>query len=82
MNIVELSKKVGAEKTLENTLEWLQDPDNEVYKRGNAVVILFNEVPAGASYTRTHVVSFYSSDKHLELLGALEKVRLDIINGE
>ena len=82
MKVVELSKKSGVEKTLENTLEWLQDPENDVYRRGNVAVILFNEVPAGASYTRTHVVSFYSSDKHLELLGALEKVKLDIINGD
>lgn len=82
MKVVELSKKSGVEKTLENTLEWLQDPENDVYRRGNVAVILFNEVPAGASYTRAHVVSFYSSDKHLELLGALEKVKLDIINGD
>ena len=79
MKVVEINQKLGAEKTLENTLEWIKDPENEVYRRGNVLVVLFNELPLGATNTRTHVVSFYSSDKHLETIGALEHVKLDLI---
>lgn len=82
MKVVELNQKIGAEKTLENTLEWLKDPENEVYRRGNVLVVIFNEVPSGATSTRTHVVSFYSSDKHLETIGALEHTKRDLIGGE